>query len=87
MVASGHQQNRLLAIESHLSIVQLELGQVLADTHARVQKVSFPHNGIISCVVELLCGGSIETWMIGKDGQFGGVPALDHRYRRTGIIR
>jgi CRP-like cAMP-binding protein len=95
MAASGHQQNKLLAsldaptfgaIESHLSIVQLELGQVLADTHAHVQKVYFPHAGIISCVVELVSGGAIETGMIGKDGQFGGGPALDHKISSNYVI-
>jgi CRP-like cAMP-binding protein len=95
MAASGHQQNRLLAtldgptfgaIESHLSIVQLELGQVLAETQAHVQKVYFPHSGIISCVVDLVSGGAIETAMIGKDGQFGGGPALDHKVSPNRVI-
>jgi CRP-like cAMP-binding protein len=95
MATSGHQQNQLLArldrptfgaIESHLSIVQLELGQVLADTHALTQKVYFPHAGIISCVVELVSGGAIETAMIGKDGQFGGGPALDHKISPNRVI-
>jgi CRP-like cAMP-binding protein len=95
MAASGHQQNQLLsrldgptfrAIESHLSVVQLELGRVLADTHASVQKVYFPHGGIISCVVELTSGGAIETGMIGNDGQFGGGPALDHKISPNHVV-
>jgi hypothetical protein len=65
------------AIEPHLKTVQLNLGYALAETQAHVQRVYFPHGGIISCVVELVGGGAIETGMIGKDGQFGGVPALE----------
>jgi CRP-like cAMP-binding protein len=35
--------------------------------------------GIISCVVELIGGGAIETGMIGKNGEFGAGAALDHK--------
>jgi CRP-like cAMP-binding protein len=69
----------LAAIEPDLRIVHLKQGEVISETHSTVQKVYFPHDGIISCVVELLGGGAIETGMIGKDGQFGGAAALDHR--------
>ena len=46
-------------------------GEVLADVHQCVNKVYFPHGGIISCVVELKNGEGIETGMIGADGVFG----------------
>ncbi|HKO72547.1 MAG TPA: Crp/Fnr family transcriptional regulator, partial [Bradyrhizobium sp.] len=62
-----------------LSVIQLPHGQVLAETHERVEKVYFPHGGIISCVVETIGGGAIETGMIGNDGAFGSSQALDDK--------
>jgi len=49
----------------HFSMVHLEQAQLLAETHQPVQRVYFPHTGIISCVFELRGGGAIETGMIG----------------------
>ena len=77
---SHHRDNFLLnllepdvfdQIEPQLSIINLQREQVLAETHQRIERVYFPHSGIISCVVELIGGGAIETGMIGKDGDFG----------------
>jgi CRP-like cAMP-binding protein len=85
---SRHLENQLLArldrvtfaaMEPHLVKVNLERGKVLSGAHDLIATVYFPLNGIISCVVELIGGGAIETGMIGKDGQFGGGAALDHR--------
>jgi len=66
-------------IEPQLSIIDLQREQVLAETHQRIERVYFPHSGIISCVVELIGGGAIETGMIGKDGNFGSSQALDDK--------
>jgi hypothetical protein len=57
-------------IEPQLTIIDLLREQVLAETHQRIERVYFPHSGIISCVVELIGGGAIEAGMIGKDGDF-----------------
>jgi hypothetical protein len=35
-------------LQPHVSLVHLQHAQVLVDTHQRVQKVYFPHSGIIS---------------------------------------
>jgi len=59
---------------------------VLAETHQRVQKVYFPHSGIISCVVELRGGGAIETGMIGKDGAWGASQALDGKVSLNHVV-
>lgn len=74
------------AFEPHLMATQLKVGDVLAETHAKLQRVYFPHGGIVSCVVELLGGGAIETGMIGKDGQFGAGPALDHKVSLNHVV-
>jgi len=52
--------------------------EVLVESRGRVERVYFPHSGIISSVVELADGGAIETGMIGNDGVFGASQALDH---------
>jgi CRP-like cAMP-binding protein len=69
----------LAALEPDLRVVHLKQGDVINETFSIVHKVYFPHTGIISCVVELIGGGAIETGMIGRDGQYGAGSALDHR--------
>ena len=76
----------LSEIEPYLSLLQLPHGQVLAETHHRIETVYFPHSGIISCVVELLGGGAIETGMIGKDGEFGATQALDDKVSLNHVV-
>jgi CRP-like cAMP-binding protein len=73
-------------LEQHLSVVELRHGEVLAETHQRVEQVYFPHSGIISCVVELRGGGAIETGMIGKDGAFGAAQALDDKLSLNHVV-
>src|SRR5437762_13774268 len=64
----------------------VEQGQVLAKTHQLVQRVYFPHTGIISCVVELKGGGAIETGMIGNDGVWGASRALDGKVSLNHVV-
>ena len=73
-------------IEPHLSVVDLHTELVLAETHQSIEKVYFPHSGIISCVVELIGGGAIETGMIGKDGNFGASQALDDKVSLNHVV-
>lgn len=76
----GHLAPATLArLAPHLSVVELVAGEVLAEPHDRIQRVYFPHSGIISCIVELLDGSTIETGMIGNDGVFGASQALDDK--------
>jgi len=63
----------------YLRLVGLEQGRVIADSRERIHTVFFPHGGILSCVVELKDGSSIETGMIGNDGVFGAMQAIDER--------
>ena len=65
------------AVKPHLSLVDLKQGAVLAETRSLVERVYFPHSGIISLVVELKDGDMLETAMVGKDGALGGASALD----------
>jgi CRP-like cAMP-binding protein len=84
----SHRDNALLnpldpttfaRIQQHLSTVELHHGMVLAESHRPVEKVYFPHSGIISCVVRLRNGNMITTGMIGNDGEFGAGHAMDDR--------
>jgi len=88
-------QNFLLArikaagIESflpRLSVVELRAGQVIAEMQQPVHSVHFPHSGIISCVVQLVGGGTIATGMIGRDGAFGASQALDGRVSLNKVV-
>lgn len=73
-------------ISSGLVVVPLVQGEVLAETHARIEKVYFPHTGVISCVVETIGGGAIETGMIGNDGVFGASQALDDKVSLNHVV-
>jgi hypothetical protein len=42
-----------------------------------IKAVYFPHNALISLVVDLACGRMIEAAMIGRDGVAGGSAAFD----------
>lgn len=66
-------------VTPYLSLVDLPAAEVLAEPHQRIQRVYFPHSGIISSVVELTDGGMIETGMIGNDGVFGAGQAMDDK--------
>jgi CRP-like cAMP-binding protein len=83
-----HPKNQLLArlgaeqiaqFSSHLNVLAIAQGELIADTHGKVRKVYFPHSGIISCIVEMKGGHAIETGMIGNDGAFGAAQALDDK--------
>lgn len=69
----------ILDLRPHLRVLELQHGQVLAESRQRLSKVYFPHSGVISCVVELGDGAAIESGMIGNDGVFGAAQALDSK--------
>ncbi len=65
------------AIESHLKLIELKLGDVIAETGSPVRRVYFPHSGAISLVVELGTDELIETAVVGRDGAVNAAAALD----------
>jgi CRP-like cAMP-binding protein len=85
-ILSGIRPADLRALQPHLRLVELEHGRVIAESGQRVQQVYFPHGGILSCVVELKSGFAIETGMIGDDGVFGGIQAMDGRLSLNKVI-
>jgi CRP-like cAMP-binding protein len=89
--------NRLLAslprkifaeIEPHLKPFDLTHEAVLAESGSTIDRVYFPHSGVISLVVELSFGDMIETAMVGRDGVFNAGPALDGKVSlNKGIVQ
>jgi CRP-like cAMP-binding protein len=63
------------------SIPRIEERTVLYEAGDPVDRVFFPHSGIISLVVELSGGQAIEAAMIGRDSMLGATAALMGRCR------
>jgi hypothetical protein len=90
-----HSKNRILSdispadlrtLQPHLREVELEHGRVIAESRQRVNQVYFPHGGILSCIVQLKSGFAIETGMIGNDGVFGAIQAIDDRLSLNKVL-
>jgi CRP-like cAMP-binding protein len=64
-------------LRPHLKSVELVHEAVLFETGDRIDRVYFPDSGIISLVVDLAGGQTIEAAMIGRDSMLGGSSALD----------
>jgi len=93
----AHSPNRLLAaqpaevfaaLEPHLKIVDLTIGEVTAEPGGEIKRVYFPHSGVVSLVVQLRVGEMIETAMIGRDGVLNVSAALDGKVSyNKGIVQ
>jgi CRP-like cAMP-binding protein len=86
MAPSPYSSNQVLAsllpadlglLLPHLRFVDLPQETVLFEAGGTINRVFFPHNGIVSLVVELASGDMIEAAMIGREGVVGGLSALD----------
>jgi CRP-like cAMP-binding protein len=64
-------------LRPHLRSVELKHKAALVRTGEPLTHVYFPNNGIISLVVRLLNGDTIEAAMIGRDSVFGAAAALN----------
>jgi hypothetical protein len=70
-------QNVFAAVEPHLKMADLSFGDVIAETDQLVSRVYFPHQCVVSLVVEMEVGDMIETAMVGRDGVVNATSALD----------
>lgn len=86
MSAVSRPPNRLLQVlpvaeyeQLHpiLETVELTKDTVLADAGAPVQRVYLPHSGVVSMMVHLSDGQSVEIATIGRDNIVGATAALD----------
>jgi CRP-like cAMP-binding protein len=64
---------------SRLKVVELTQETVLLEVGSEIKNVYFPHSGVVSLVVPLASGETIETAMVGRDGLVGGASALGTR--------
>jgi CRP-like cAMP-binding protein len=64
-------------LRPHLRDVKLIHSAVLFEAGGEIDRLYFPHSGVISLVVPLAGGDVIEAGMIGRDGVAGTPAALD----------
>lgn len=95
METTSRSPNRLLAalshadferLRPHLQTIELVQETVLLAAGDRLTRVYFPHHGVISLVVSLAGGGMVEVAMVGRDGAFGALAALDGSLSLTDAI-
>jgi CRP-like cAMP-binding protein len=65
------------ALRPRLELVQLVKDTVLVEAGAPITHVYPPHSGVISLMVRLSEGQSVEVAMVGRDSVFGASAALD----------
>jgi CRP-like cAMP-binding protein len=79
-------QNRFLAslspadaaiLQPHLKPIDLRQSLVLFEIGSAINQVYFPHNGVVSLVVDLASGETIESAMIGRESVVGGSAGLN----------
>ncbi|WP_398467816.1 Crp/Fnr family transcriptional regulator [Tardiphaga sp.] len=85
-ILAGLSETTLAAVRKQLAVVKLEQGQLVAETHQQIRRVYFPHSGMLSVVVDLVGGGGIEAGVIGKDGVFGALQALDTQISLNRVV-
>jgi CRP-like cAMP-binding protein len=64
-------------LHPHLTTRRLDHREILFAAGGTIANVYFPTSGVVSLVVQLSDGDSVEAGMIGKDGLVGGSAALD----------
>jgi CRP-like cAMP-binding protein len=76
--------NDLATLRPHLKLTELKQADVLFEAGDTINHVYFPAGAVISLVLVLSGGETVETAMVGKDGMVGASAALDGR---TATIR
>jgi CRP-like cAMP-binding protein len=67
----------LEALAPHLEFVELVRETVLVEAGSPLTRVYLPHSGVISMLVRLSEGQTVEVAMVGRDSVFGAAAALD----------
>jgi CRP-like cAMP-binding protein len=67
----------LAVLRPHLKNADLLQEQILFDVGDPIHQVYFPHSGIVSLVVSLATGETIESGMIGRESVVGGSSGLN----------
>ena len=64
-------------LRPHLKSLQLPQETVLYGANENIERVYFPHTGVVSLVVSLKSGQFVEAGMIGRNGVVGAAAPLD----------
>jgi CRP-like cAMP-binding protein len=64
-------------IRPHLKSAELPQGTVLFDIGSSIHQVYFPHDGVVSIVVDLASGDTIESAMVGRESLVGASSGLN----------
>ena len=87
--------NRFLAIlpphdfallKPHLRTVTLERGVMLHEAAGKIERVYFPHSGLVSLVAVMQSGADVETATIGRAGVIGASTGLGVKYSSARVI-
>jgi len=71
----------------HLFTRMLLQGSVLQKENAPIEQVLFPHNGVISLMVRMSDGDSIETVTVGREGVINALAELNAPSAFTAIVQ
>ena len=74
------------ALQPHLKRIYLQSKHVLFNAGDTIDKVYFPTSAIVSLVVGLSSGETVEGAMVGRDGVIGAAAALDSKLALTQAI-
>jgi CRP-like cAMP-binding protein len=77
LLLSALGSSELEILRPHLRSVSFEQGKILYEAGDRISGVYFPFDAIVSLVVILQTGESVEAAMVGRDGVVGASSALD----------
>jgi CRP-like cAMP-binding protein len=76
------------ALEPHLKLAHFDQHHVLFDADQQIRHVYFPTSAVVSLVVTLSSGETVEAAMVGMDGVVGASAALDGKVSLSrGIIQ
>ena len=73
-------------LSSHLRTVTLRQDTTLFAPGRPIDRLYFPHTALISMVISLECGGSVETGMVGRDSVAGAPAAFDLPLSFSGAV-
>src|SRR3954454_13163860 len=70
----------------HLRTVTLERDMILHDAGDEIERVYFPHSGMVSLVAVMQSGAAVETATIGRAGEIGASTGLGVKYSSARVI-
>jgi CRP-like cAMP-binding protein len=70
----------------HLRTVTFKRGMILHDAGDEIERVYFPHSGMVSMVAVMPSGAAVETATIGRAGVIGASTGLGVKYSSARVI-